>query len=428
VVEVRFDSPSQPLFEAHCRRVAALALETATCLGLPAEEKHILEQAALLHHNSCELLAPKVLARLMRDLAGPTGQALVSEGTPAGFPAPGPQALLEALHHRPATALHPRISTLTEILEIANFFDERLQFLPYELVTVEQILDELGWMVQEGFYRPAIVTALASLPRIPKERLLEKVHRLPVFPVVALKVLELTSDQDASFLEMERLVSRDQVLAGRILQAANSGLYNPSGRIASIRQAISYIGLEVTRKVLMVVVFQPLFASAGLHLLWKHSLEIAELAERLTAFINRHPAGQAFLAGLVHDVGRLALLMSSGEDVIAYQRLLDRGCEPVFAEMVLCGFDHGAAGADILRWWSFPEHLTEAVERHHQPEHSDSELASILYLAEFWAGSKEDLESAARLHHALKRTGIPLDLLEQPATPASALIHLLAAA
>jgi putative nucleotidyltransferase with HDIG domain len=298
-----------------------------------------------------------------------------------------------------------------EILELADFFDQRLQFLPYERMVPEQILDELHWMAREGLYRSATVGALAGLARVHKEELLEKVNRLPVFPAVALRALELAFQPDSSLWQIERLVSCDQVLAGQIIKVANSSLYSTASRISTIRQSLAHLGLEASYRVLITTVFQPLFASANLHGLWRHSLEISQLAERLAAHSGRTPAAEAFLAGLVHDVGRLALQRCSREDVIAYTRLLERGCEPVFAEAVLCGFDHGAGGADVLRLWSFPEHLIAAVQNHHEPEHTDSELAAILYLAEFWSGSDEDLPSWARLRSALERSGIPFRVL-----------------
>lgn len=404
------DRSTEPLAHEHNRRVAALALETAACLGLPLEDRQSLEQAALFHRCWPQVLGPKALDRLRMDLG--VGYPAVPQ-PPAESLSGGAQAILEALRRRPARSDDEMVSRLTEILELADFFDQRLQFLPYERITAEQILDELHWMAQEGFYRPAVVGALAGLSRIRKESLLEKVNRLPVFPAVALKVLGLACEPESSFSEMETLVSSDQVLAGRILKAANSSLYGSGGRISTIRQAMAYIGLETSRRVLTAGVFQPLFASASLHGLWKHSLEISQLAEKLAGHSGQIPPDEAFLAGLVHDVGRLALQKSAQEDVIAYTRLLERGCQPVFAEAVLCGFDHGVAGGDILRLWSFPENLTEAVQSHHQPEHSDSKLAAILYLAEFWSGSDEDLPSWVRLRSALERSGISFDLLRQ---------------
>lgn len=419
-VQVPPGRSTEALVHGHRRRVAALALETASSLGLPPADKQSLEEAALSHHCLPGFLESEALDRLGTDLGV---RYPADPPPPTKDPGGSCQTLLEALRRRPARSHDERVSRLVEILELADFFDQRLQFLPYERMVPEQILDELHWLAQEGFYRAGIVGALAGLARVRKEELLERVNRLPVFPAVALRALELVFQPDSSLFQIEKLVSADQVLAGQIIKVANSSLYSPGSRISTIRQALAHLGLEASFRVVAGTVFQPLFVSANLHGLWRHSLDICQLAERLARHSGRVRAEEAYLAGLVHDVGRLALQKCAREDVIAYTRLLEGGCEPVFAEAVLCGFDHGVGGGDVLRLWSFPEHLIVAVENHHQPEHSDSELAAILYLAEFWSGSDEDLPSWARLHSALERAGIPFGLLHTLPSPRPGLLE-----
>jgi putative nucleotidyltransferase with HDIG domain len=412
-----------PLGERRALRVAALAGETARCLRLPPAQRESLEEAARRRYGYAHLLEPRALERLLEELIGPGWNHLVGGLSPgAKAVAAKPQV---ASGQRGVTVPQEALPLLGEILEIATCFEDRIEFLPYERVTGEQVLDELSRVAAELGVRPAVVAALASLQRVRVEQLVERVYRLPVFPLVALRALELARAEDTSVSEIEKLVSADQVLAGRLIEAANSSLYSPARRIASLRQAVAYIGLEAARRVLMAAVFHPLFASAGLRGLWRHSLEVSQLAEYFAEAGGRVPPEEAFLAGLVHDVGRLALETAQGEDVIAYKRMLEKGCEPVFAEMALCGFDHGLAGAGIVRFWSFPEHLAQAVQDHHHPEHSSSELAAILYLAEFWSDAEEDLPSGVRLEAALQRTGLSWDALRDAHVRPGSLAELL---
>jgi putative nucleotidyltransferase with HDIG domain len=393
--------------------VAALALEISGRLRLPPAENHILEKAALLHHFPPALLKPGSLDRLLTDMLGSGWREAI--GGAGLFPEPADREVsqvLEALRQPTRGAVETKALLFAQIVELANLFDEQVEFLPYEYRTVEQILDELRWMAHDGFCHPAVVTALASLPRARKEQLLEIVYRLPVFPAVALKTLALASHEEVNFQLLENLVSSDQVLAGNLLKVANSALFSPVRAISNIRLALSYIGLEAARKVLMAAVLQPLFASGKVKELWKHSLEMAQLAERMARLSGRVNPEEAFLCGLVHDVGRLALEKLSGEVPAAYARLLARGCCPVFAELVLCRFEHGELGADILRVWNFPEHLIDSIRHHHQPEQAESPMASLLYVAEFWSGSEEDLPSALRLARALELTGLSAERLE----------------
>ncbi|MBV8820582.1 MAG: HDOD domain-containing protein, partial [Acidobacteriaceae bacterium] len=116
--------------------------------------------------------------------------------------------------------------------------------------------------------------------------------------------------------------------------------------------------------------------------------------------------GEAFLLGLLHDIGKLALLLMPKGINSTLERLAARGCQISAAELVLCGFDHGDAGAEVLRHWKFADELIEAVEHHHEPERSEGPLASLLYLAEFWTDSDEDLPSNARLNYALKKCNL----------------------
>jgi putative nucleotidyltransferase with HDIG domain len=393
---------------AHCRRVAALALELADRLRMPAREQDTLERAALLHHYPFELLEPETLNRLLGDLYDsrkypalknfPTSTVLSSEV----------RRVLVALRSGPKAT---SASKLAQIVQICDFLDEQIALGPYESKSARQILSELTWMANEGVFRNELAAALGSCLQVRTEDVAEIFYRLPVYSAVALKLLSLPLEKQAGYSEMERLVSSDQVLAGLLIKAANSAFYNPARTISTIRHAIAYIGLEATRHILMAAAIQPLFASSHLRDLWKHSLEAAEFAERLARLSGRLDPKEVLLAGLVHDIGRLALWKFRSQFTTAYSRLTERGCPPVLAEMLFCDFDHGETGATGLRLWAFPEHLVTAVQYHHQPERSDSEIASLLYLTEFWTASEEDIPSAARLQYALNKTAIRLDSL-----------------
>jgi HD-like signal output (HDOD) protein len=92
-------------------------------------------------------------------------------------------------------------------------------------------------------------------------------------------------------------------------------------------------------------------------------------------------------------------------------RLIVKGCESAVAEVVVCGFDHAEAGADVLRHWQFSDELITAVRFHHLPDRTQSRMAALLYLTEFWTDSEEDIPSNARLDLAFERVGItPADL------------------
>lgn len=416
---------------AHCHRVASLALEIGDRLRLSVVDQQVLEQAALLHHTPLKLLEPGTLDRLMRDVAGPDWQMPPAGQIPGQTPGattpaqqPGDRDLEQVLerevrrvlvipHHRGQQDPADTTAVLAQIIELCDFFDQRLEYLPYEAKANDRMLVEFSWMVNDGLYHRDLVSAFVSLRQIRREDMADTVQRLPVYPAVALQLLTLPLDDGSTTGGLKKVASADQTLAGCVLKAANSALYSPARRISDIGHAVSYIGVEAARRVMTAVALGPLYASAALRDLWKHSLEVAELAEHLASVSAVADSKEAFLAGLVHDVGRLAIQRLPAALNRTHMSLLKRGCPPVFVEMALCGFDHGEAGSECLRSWVFPEQLVVAVEYHHRPEQTDTALASILYLAEHWSASDEDLPSLARLHHATEAIGITMESLQE---------------
>src|SRR5579872_4768891 len=391
--------------QAHCQRVAALAGEIAGVLGLAAEPRLLLEQAALVHHVTLETFKTTALDRLVTDVCG--GDWCVT-GSKAGcresFGLLGQAAdLVRAMRHRGRSEADAQTALLAGILEAANLFDERLQLLPYEDITAEQIRRDLASLAREGYWPPAVASAFERLWLVRDNDIREAVQQLPVFPSVVFKALALSADSNANLAQLEKLLASEQVLAGQLIRAANVGLNGARQPVASIPQAAAFLGLEMSRKVIAAAALKPLVASAELRTLWRHSLETAERMESLAAGTGEIPPIEAYLAGLVHDVGRLVLLRSRGEAARFYARLIERGCPPVFAEYVLAGRDHGEIGAAVLSAWRFPGHIREAVRYHHRPEKSASALTSLLYCAEQDAG--EDSPSGVRLDYAAARAG-----------------------
>jgi putative nucleotidyltransferase with HDIG domain len=132
----------------------------------------------------------------------------------------------------------------------------------------------------------------------------------------------------------------------------------------------------------------------------------ASAAGQLATMSRQVQPGEAYTAGLLHDVGKLLIRLAPPEVSAMRERLIRNGCATAVAEVLTCGATHAEAGADVLRHWGLPEDYIEAVEFHHEPEHVSLPLASLLYLAEQCTGSEEDLPSAARMRHALDVLGV----------------------
>ncbi|MEO7144291.1 MAG: HDOD domain-containing protein [Bryobacteraceae bacterium] len=397
----------------------------ASLLGVPPELRLVLEQAALVHHAPLEAFETRALDRLVLDVRLPSWR-VVGSGSIFGLLGQAKE-LVRSMHHVGGQAPARETPLLAGILEVANLFDERLELLPYEEVTAERIRSEMAVLARHGYWPEEVTSALDRLQTIDDGEIRRVAQNLPVFPTVVFKAVALSADSNATFAQLEKLLGSDQVLAGELIRAANSGLHGRREEVKTIRHAAAFLGLELTRKVLAAAALRPLVASTDLKTLWRHSLETAERMETLAARSGAAPPMEAYLAGLVHDIGRLVILRSSGGAARAYSRLLERGCAPVFAEHVLAGRDHGEIGATVLAIWKFPAHIREAVRRHHRPEQSESALASLLYLSELPEG--EDGPSGIRIDYATARAGLPAATVSSaPVDRATAVEQLVAVA
>lgn len=323
-----------------------------------------------------------------------------------------------AAHLRPAIGHGPprpsrSADMMDEVVRLCELFDEQMEALPFEWKPLDAIHDELAAVARFEGVRPELVDTLRGLRYRELESGAGLARRLPVHARLAGRVFQqLGPDRDYELGELEELALQDPVLAGSVMQVANSALYSPEQRIGELSHAISYVGTSATRQVLLAAVMRPLFASAGLSRAWTHAVQMAQLCAALARQTRLLEPGPALLLGLVHDVGSLAVHFLPPMVVERYRRLTENGdCPPAYVEHLLLGCDHGEIGAGVLIDWCFPEHLIEVVRLHHQPERSESTATSLLYLAEFWAGLDEDLPSHLRVEECSRRTGISLESL-----------------
>lgn len=399
--------PKSAAIRAHCRRVAAWALELGAALKLSKADLAILTAAAEAHHTPSIVIDENGRCRLADDLR-------------LKSPIPGTarvenievERVLEAVAFPHPDRFPESVLRLAEILDLANYFDEQLEIAPLEGSNLDRVFDAVVKAARSGPWDPSLVVALGSLRKVVPAEVVALIPKLPIYPAIAIRAVNAASKPDASLSDFEAVCMQDPVLTGLILETANSAKYSPRFPITNVAQAANYIGLEATRRVLAAAAMKPLFASARLRALWKHSLECAHLAETIAQLAGTVDPREAFVMGMLHDIGRLVFSLLPRDVGDSCDRLITGGCEPLLAEMVLTGYDHAQAGSQVLGHWRLPKSLIEGVRYHHQPEDSDGDLASLLYLTEFWAADDEDLPSNRRLSYALKRLKISPELLD----------------
>ena len=382
---------SEEALGAHCRRVAGWAEQAAHKVDYSTEELQALERAALLHHAENLVLRPKAFAAIAGDL-----HVEISEGPPCSELYSGMTLEILQAYNSPGPAAS-RPAELAKILEWADQFDEQ-----FELSAIDPLpADELAAGTSRLQITEAAQVILAG-------------QTLPVFPTVAHNAMRLLASEDVCLEELERIVRSDQAMAAELLKVANSGFLGRRKSITSLVQAVQHIGLNASARVICAACLRPIFASRKLFDLWNHSIDAAETAERLALVSERVDPGEAFLAGLVHDIGRLAFSLLSRDFQVTAQDLLEHGCPVVLVERALSGANHAEIGSELLRSWRIPPPIPEAVSCHHDLSESAIPLAAILYLTEFSTMADEDLPSFLRLDRALHILDLPKQLLMNP--------------
>ncbi len=205
---------------------------------------------------------------------------------------------------------------------------------------------------------------------------------LPVSPILVDHALRLAHDPDVSVHRIVRLVSKEQVLASRVLRLANSASNAPVRPITTITDATVRVGTNAVRSALLAACVTPALKAQAMHTrggdrLLEHAIGTAVMAELIAAHVDAD-AGEALVCGLLHDIGKLAILKLS-VDAPGY-----RGHAPTQEEVdQVVAERHAFFGGQLLRAWRLPDRLREPVLYHHRPDLSVlfTELTVIVYVA-----------------------------------------------
>ncbi len=198
------------------------------------------------------------------------------------------------------------------------------------------------------------------------ERLAARAGQMHSLPAVAIKVLELTNNPQVDARALKQCIENDPALTSKILRVVNSSLFGLSRQVSDLNQALALLGTKPL-KMLVLGFSLPagLFAGATAEVLgrfWRKSLTRAVAGREISETLWRTPGDDAFISGLLQDLGLLVLVEQLGEP---YVRLLDRvfasGKDLLEVERAALGFDHTMLTARVLEQWSFPQALIEAV-------------------------------------------------------------------
>lgn len=197
-------------------------------------------------------------------------------------------------------------------------------------------------------------------------------RRLPSLPTVSARLLGMMGRADVNLKEVSNLIISDAALTGEILHMANSAMFGVRSEVRSILQALAVLGTEKVKGLACTVALRSYLGNAlqipALKRCWRHNLATAVVTSELAEWA-RQDSGEAYTAGILHDIGRLGLI---AVDPAKYLTMLDAavgvsGCL-CDHERAVYGLDHAFAGEWLARSWGLPEFICSAIRAHHRPQ------------------------------------------------------------
>jgi putative nucleotidyltransferase with HDIG domain len=227
-------------------------------------------------------------------------------------------------------------------------------------------------------------------------RIISKIDDLPTLPRTVFKITELVNDPKSSAKELARIITEDQVLTARLLKLVNSSFYGFPQRISAVTAAIVLLGFDAIRNLLLTTSVFDLFAIKSSRKpreqeqFWDHSLGCAVGAKVIGSHLRHDKIEELFVAGLLHDIGKIVEMMFFPDEFNRVTRLIrEKSTLITRAEIDVFGFTHSEMGKLLAERWNLPTKLTHVIAHHHQPSQAGAFTfeATIVHVADIFARS-----------------------------------------
>jgi HD-like signal output (HDOD) protein len=225
-----------------------------------------------------------------------------------------------------------------------------------------------------------------SLTKLSESAVLSGLSKVPPFPPIAARLLVLLANESVDLGEVADLVGSDPTFSARVLQCVNSVEFGLAQPIRDVRGALTFLGLDQTRQAIVILATRsyskgPLGTDA-LRRCWEHTVATAILADQL-ARASQAYTDVAFTAGIIHDIGRLGLLVAYPREYESIIRdAAERCCDLLDFESEQFGVHHAEAGRILSERWGLPEEFRIIAGRHHDRLAGEAlDLLRIVHLA-----------------------------------------------
>lgn len=224
------------------------------------------------------------------------------------------------------------------------------------------------------------------------EKLLERIEvaRLPSIPQILVRLLEACEEEDVSFAELSEIIGSDAGLSARMLAVGNSPLYrHQASRLTSLEQLLVRLGINTIKSIAITTAVRQFFAqfkgqrAAGYPRFWQHSLSAGIISRLLAELTSYRSADEAYLTGLLHDIGQLVLGSCLPAEYSAVRLQADSDSSLMALETEHFGNPHPEIGAWLIDGWNLHSFMADAVLYHHAPLDSVVDahpLVKIVYL------------------------------------------------
>ena len=221
---------------------------------------------------------------------------------------------------------------------------------------------------------------------------LSKMADIGSLPELTARIVDLVEDQQATARHMHSVIRQDPALASRILRVVNSAFYGLPAQVGSLERAILLLGLSAVKNIALGASLARMFSAKALsdqftaRDLWRHSLAVAVGARELATVGKWMQPDEAFVAGLVHDIGLLVVQqLFPAELKTVVEQAAAAPTNFCALEQAIVGADHEAFGGALAGRWRFPPLLRYAVSYHHEPLSLQPEFArfaGLIYLVD----------------------------------------------
>jgi HD-like signal output (HDOD) protein len=261
----------------------------------------------------------------------------------------------------------------------------------------------------------------------------QEISHIATLPQVTLKIVQLVEDPESSAQDLNRIVANDPALGARILKVVNSAFYGLPGQIGSINRAIVLLGMNAVKNIAIAASLAKLFRGGQItptfsaRDLWMHSVAVGAGTRLLAEQVGLGLPDEAFLAGLIHDMGMMVEMQARRAKFIEALEMLEGQPRMTLraAEAAAVGATHERFGAALCRLWKFPISFSYVTGYHHHPldlGQANRTLACLVNIADIAAAQRQlgytrSVEGQAAEAGVLDSLGLTNAQIEQALVP-----------